>query len=259
MEVLGKGVWRRPLAVVTLFLLVPVPTGDASQATPRRGGSSVPSEVSIGEVSLRQRTLSSPKPAYPPEVEKAGIQGVVVAAVTIDSAGRFVNVDVLESPHRTLSDAVTLAVRNWRIRPITVGTGQPVSTVTSLLTFYFTTQAGKASVLSPQEMMKTRPAVSARGGPQSSIRPISLEEYEAMRTAGPVTLLDVRERSLFRRRHEPGAINVPRSEIYVRGVLELTSDIPVVVDCRRDAESSCTIAGRVLLDAGFVSVFILLP
>jgi len=63
-------------------------------------------------------------PPMPPRAVAKGVEGDVVAVVTIDETGAVSGVSIQESPDATLSDAVADAVKQWRFQPMTAN-GQP--------------------------------------------------------------------------------------------------------------------------------------
>ena len=63
-------------------------------------------------------------PQYPPEAAAAGIRGVVVAEVVIDTSGNVTDAKIVQSVP-LLDEAALQAVRNWHFAPSVVN-GQPV-------------------------------------------------------------------------------------------------------------------------------------
>lgn len=56
-------------------------------------------------------------PKYPTDALKAGASGDVVLGAVIDSRGVVADVDVIDSPHQSLSAAAEKALRQWRFEP----------------------------------------------------------------------------------------------------------------------------------------------
>ncbi len=61
--------------------------------------------------------LSREPPALPQEAIAANIQGDVLVRIYFDASGRVERVEVLQSAHELLSNAVVSAVSTWRVRP----------------------------------------------------------------------------------------------------------------------------------------------
>ncbi len=75
-------------------------------------------------------------PRYPKEALKEGASGDVVLDAVIDSNGVVSNVNVIESPHASLSAAAENALRQWRFEPARDKSGQPID-VCFLVTIQF--------------------------------------------------------------------------------------------------------------------------
>ena len=86
---------------------------------------------------------------------------------------------------------------------------------------------------------------------------ITIEELQKLTGANRPTILDVGQRSAFKRGHLEGAINIPHPEIIVRGPIELRGRGRIVMDCTQESMFPCLVADRVLKDAGFKDVAIL--
>jgi TonB family protein len=77
---------------------------------------------------------------YPPEAQVAGVEGVVVAEITVNEAGAVTAARVLRS-NPVLDEAALSAVREWRYDP-TIVNGQPVP-VKMTVTVNFTLPKGR--------------------------------------------------------------------------------------------------------------------
>ena len=64
-------------------------------------------------------------PSFPHEALRLGVQGVVLVEASVDEQGRVTEVEVLRSPHITLSDEIQQTLRRWRFEPATRA-GKPV-------------------------------------------------------------------------------------------------------------------------------------
>lgn len=95
-----------------LTIIQNIPPG---QQAPARIGGNIKSPTRIKDV----------KPAYPPEAQKAGIQGVVIVEVVIGPDGKVKDVKVLRSIPM-LDQAAIDAVKQWEFVP-TLLNGVPIS------------------------------------------------------------------------------------------------------------------------------------
>ncbi|MGB2887989.1 MAG: energy transducer TonB [Candidatus Acidiferrales bacterium] len=88
-----------------------------------------PGEVDRGEVIFGGRMKSEkrdavkivgevyqPAPPYPPEVRKAGVEGVLVLSITVDSEGKVTDAQVVKSLGPALDAAALDTVRTWRFK-----------------------------------------------------------------------------------------------------------------------------------------------
>lgn len=102
---------------------------------------SLPSAGSMGHTGNEGKTSPSfaqnaPIP-YPPDAVRDRLEGRVVLRLHIDSAGRIVSADLVQSSgHAVLDDAASRGVLHWRAEPARLF-GRPVST-TALLPVVFT-------------------------------------------------------------------------------------------------------------------------
>ncbi len=71
--------------------------------------------------------LAMPKPAYPFELRKAYVQGLVWVAFIVDREGRTADVIALSGEQPAFSAAAIAAVRQWRFRPARID-GVPAPT-----------------------------------------------------------------------------------------------------------------------------------
>ncbi len=104
------------------------PEAIAADASPDHA-SAQPVKVSPGL--LRGFLVSSPAPEYPPEAEKARIQGKVVLELTIDRSGVPQNIEVVTSPFPALTEAAIAAVSKWRYQPYQLN-GSPVAVLSTV-------------------------------------------------------------------------------------------------------------------------------
>lgn len=69
---------------------------------------------------------SGPLPDFPP-----GIEGVVIIKAIIDKNGEVTDIEILKTPHPSLSRAVEKAVKRWKFRPATLN-GKSVAVIYNL-------------------------------------------------------------------------------------------------------------------------------
>jgi TonB family protein len=100
------------------------------------------------EYGIRQRATSKVEPEFPDEAVKAGAEGVVIAAVQFDESGALSKVEILDAPHPLLKQAVADAVRQWKIKPTTMITGE-LARRQGELRFYYSVRNGVGQVSAP--------------------------------------------------------------------------------------------------------------
>ena len=96
------------------------------------------------EYFLRKRLTNSPKPEYPKVALESGIHGEVTTFVWFDKGGELVEATTLRSPDESLSKAVILALKEWRIKPHPPA--YPDSNYWSENRFVFSIKDGKGEV-----------------------------------------------------------------------------------------------------------------
>lgn len=74
------------------------------------------------------RLIRAPQPVMPPQAIDDRIEGEVKIRIIFDETGKVGTVEVVESPHQLLTQAVLQAVKQWAITPATVN-GKPEKTV----------------------------------------------------------------------------------------------------------------------------------
>jgi len=79
-----------------------------------------PSTARAGQLDEIPATIHSPRPEYPAEALRVGIEGRVVLRVELDRRGDVTQVTVITSSrHGSLDEAARQAVRQWRFEPAT--------------------------------------------------------------------------------------------------------------------------------------------
>ena len=97
----------------------------------------------------RRHVTKLEKPTYPEDAQKAGIQGQVLAFVWFDKNGKLVDAKILRSPSESLSNAVLIALKSWRIAPD--APLYPEANYMSELRFVFVLNNGTAEVADAAE------------------------------------------------------------------------------------------------------------
>jgi TonB family protein len=89
-----------------------------------------PAQVRVGGVVTAKSLIYQPRPTYPREAKKAGVQGTVRLEVVIGKDGKVRDVKLLSGPP-ALAEAATKAVAQWRYEPSRLN-GEPVEVVTEV-------------------------------------------------------------------------------------------------------------------------------
>jgi TonB family protein len=240
-----------------------------------------PSLVNMGEFTVRRVATAKALPDYPAASVARKTAGVAVAAFTSDTSGKVASVTILEAPDDAIAAAVRAAVERWQIPPVTVrGVSQPHGHF-GKLTFYFRIVGGKGVVSHPEDMPggprpeppggpPTASPGLQRGGPstpavvigghRSSATEIDEAEFTALAAKLKPTVLDIRDRTDFRRRHRDGAVNIPADELSVRGWIEIDRTRSVVIDCSALETMRCHNAAERLSSGPKIQpLYILIP
>ncbi len=80
---------------------------------------------SMDELDQKPRAVYQPAPAYPPELQKKGVEGTVYVIFIIDRNGRVTNAKVQKSTHQGFERPALTAVKKWKFDPGKRG-GEPV-------------------------------------------------------------------------------------------------------------------------------------
>jgi protein TonB len=103
-------------------------TGTTAQDPSQVKGYSAPKYAPIYQVDAQPQVLEDVRVDYPPEARRAGIEGSVVLAITIDTAGKVVDAKVVKGNlGYGLEEAALEAIRRFRFSAATKG-GEKVST-----------------------------------------------------------------------------------------------------------------------------------
>jgi TonB family protein len=235
------------------------------------GRSSAQNLVKEPEQSLRARAIASPKPAYPRDLVKRGVEGPAVASVIVGEDGTVEAVVVIQSPDPLIASEMQQALKAWTFRPLRIGmgpSGQPAR-VASKLTLYFRVKDNIGIVLNPAELSaaangpvgipigQASGASSPRGieaPSQPAVAQIDEASLAATLQKAGVRLLDVRDRDAFRLGHRDGALNIPGDELAVRVPIELADAKTIVIDCVNAGDIACRYATAILQRQSGVTV-----
>ena len=136
----AKKYHRAATVVWLLTLLVSTPTAASPQKL---------QHVTVHEETLRKYAIEVVMPLYPEQARRRNAQGAAVAQVNVNEQGSVAQVEILEAPNPLISEAVTVAVGQWRFNPPTIrGKAVPIR---GKLTFYFVIKGGKGQVENPKQ------------------------------------------------------------------------------------------------------------
>lgn len=90
-----------------------------------------PERIRVGGNVQSARLVRQPRPVYPPELQQAGIEGVVRMRAIISKQGTVLNPRVINSVDPRLAKAALDAVAQWLYQP-TLLNGEPVEIITDI-------------------------------------------------------------------------------------------------------------------------------
>ncbi len=105
-------------------------TAEDTFQTARELAASTPIRVHLSGKTEAARQIFAPKPKYPLEAKKSGIQGTVWMEALISTDGTIKNLKVLDG-HPVLAKAATDAAKQWRYRPVNLE-GFPVEVIAEI-------------------------------------------------------------------------------------------------------------------------------
>jgi len=106
-----------------------------------------PKKITVGEMDLRKNAIKKVVPNFPPKALKAKASGVAVAQINISEDGLVLDVQILESPHKSIDLAMIEALKQWKFYSFYLK-GKPQK-VTGKITFYFVIENQRGGVESP--------------------------------------------------------------------------------------------------------------
>jgi protein TonB len=71
--------------------------------------------------------MSEAKVPYPEAARRAGVEGLVIVAITVDSDGNVTDAKIVSGPGYGLEEAALQGIKKFRFKPATKN-GEPVST-----------------------------------------------------------------------------------------------------------------------------------
>jgi TonB family protein len=166
MAILDDGINRRGVSQsgVLAALLVMAIVWPLSAAGPAVATSQAPAQVRVGGQVREPVKIKDVKPAYPESAKAAGMQGIVIMEIRVDSDGSVVDAKVLRPIGEPLDSAAMDAVLQWRFMP-TLLNGSPVE-ILMTVTINFRLDADERS--SAQPVNETAPAL-----PTATLDPIT--------------------------------------------------------------------------------------
>jgi TonB family protein len=111
-------------------------------------------ELTAREDTLRRRAVNRVLPEFPADAQKDAASGVVVAQINIDDTGRLRGVQILQSPHPSITQATTAALKQW-VFDFQSNKADVPECFNGKLTFYFVLEGGKAYVRDPKKFQST--------------------------------------------------------------------------------------------------------
>jgi TonB family protein len=94
-------------------------------------GSTAGRPIKVGGNVVAANLVNPVKPVYPPELQRAGVQGTVKFEAFISKDGVATNISVISSPDPGLTQAALDAVQQWRYKP-TMLNGESVEVQTTI-------------------------------------------------------------------------------------------------------------------------------
>lgn len=245
---------KHVLWAICLVLAI-LQVGPVAIASDRSSGGEVERQtrVSIHETVLRRSIKSRTSVDYPPDLLKRGIQGVVVLELLLTTEGRVAVAKVLQAPTPELGKVVAATVNNWLFSPVRAGRGQESkpAEVESKLTFYFRVMPdGRGTVVEPS-------ADPEQSADALQVREVPQKEWSAAAKGRSHVLLDIRDRSAFKKSHSPSSLNIPGDELSIR-FTEIPRSGVIAIECYPNSEPLCRMCARTLLGKGFKDVVVVL-
>ncbi len=98
---------------------------------PPAPSNAVPHRIRVGGNVSPARLVRQPRPVYPPDLQQAGVEGIVTLMGVVLKDGTLGSVRVVNTVDSRLAQAALDAVRQWRYEPSRLN-GEPVETVTTI-------------------------------------------------------------------------------------------------------------------------------
>lgn len=90
-----------------------------------------PRRIRVGGNIQAAHLVFEPRPVYPPNAQKQGIEGIVILRAVIGTSGQILSLSPFNDVDPDLTQAAMSAVRQWRYQP-TLLNGVPVEVVTTI-------------------------------------------------------------------------------------------------------------------------------
>jgi len=116
---------RFTLSMGTVPAPAPGPTSPRMAAVAGQSGPTGSDVVGEKDVEVAARPIWNPKPPYPPQAERAEVEGDVPLQIVIDTDGRVVEAHSISRCGYGLDEAAEQAIRAWRFSPA-LRHGRPV-------------------------------------------------------------------------------------------------------------------------------------
>lgn len=108
--------------------------------------------ASVSQSSLLNAVVDRTMPAYPENLRRAGVGGVVVSRIVLSPEGRVVSVDVVESPDSAIAFAVRHALLSWQFDSTKlVGPTNPTA-IEGKVTLYYLPNGEAGSILDSRQV-----------------------------------------------------------------------------------------------------------
>jgi protein TonB len=94
-----------------------------------------PAQIRITGGILAGRLLNKQAPIYPDDMKRQHVSGTVVLRAIISNAGKITSLEVIASPHPSLSASAVEAVKHWTYQPYLLN-GEPTEVDTTITINY---------------------------------------------------------------------------------------------------------------------------
>ena len=106
--------------------------------------------VRVDELGIRKSAVKKVMPSFPEAARKRAAHGVAVVELQYNGAGDVTDIEVLESPHPAIAEALTDALKQWKFAVSTLN-GKSISVRGKLTFYYLVEKNGRAHVENPRQ------------------------------------------------------------------------------------------------------------